>query len=621
MRGPNRGDVSGSLLQRIMAKNDIAVSGIVKSMGLVFGDIGTSPIYTLGAIFLLTTATPSNIMGILSLIVWTLIILITVEYTFLAMYIGKKGEGGTIVLREILTPRLKSGRSVAVVLLLTIIGISLFIGDGVITPAISILSAVEGIQLIPGFEATEQGTIILIAAIIAIMLFAFQRTGSEKVAWTFGPLMVIWFVSLAVSGIVSIIHTPTVFLAINPYYAITYLLENGISGFIVLSAVILCATGGEALYADMGHLGRAPIIRAWYLVFIALMLNYLGQGAFLMQNPESHFVLFEMVFAQSSLVYIPFLILSIAATIIASQAMISGVFSIVYQGIVTHIMPMLKIDYMSAQLRSQIYIDSVNWLLLFSVLLIMFEFKASTNLASAYGLAVTGDMMITGILITTIFFLRKDFSKALIGIGVIFVDIGFFIAALHKIPFGAYWSVVIALIPFGIIMIYLSGQKKLFNALRPMDVDHFLEKYNHLYQTLPKIKGTALYFARDIRKLPPYIPLTMFTNNIIYEDNVIISIRILDNPFGVIGGFKENLTTGLRVFEIQMGYMEVVDIVKMLRDAGIDEKTIFYGLEDIVTNNVIWKIFSAIKRLTPSFVQFYKLPADKIHGVVTRVEM
>ena len=252
--------------------------GIVKSMGLVFGDIGTSPIYTLTAIFLLIPPTPQNVMGILSLIIWTMTILVTVQYTYLAMHLGKKGEGGTIVLKEILLPLLKSSNRVAFVSLLAIVGISLFIGDGVITPAISILSAVEGILLIPGLEATPQVYLMLIAGVIAIGLFAFQARGSERVAWAFGPVMILWFGSLAAAGLVALVAAPQVLLAINPMYGINYLLHNGLTGFLILSSVILCATGGEALYADMGHMGRAPIIRAWYIVFVALAINYLGQG-------------------------------------------------------------------------------------------------------------------------------------------------------------------------------------------------------------------------------------------------------------------------------------------------------------------------------------------------------
>src|SRR5512143_2075657 len=268
--------------------------GIIKSLGLVFGDIGTSPIYTLTVIFLLPTIvrTEDSVVGVLSLIVWTLIILVTVQYAWLAMSLGKRGEGGTIVLRELLVPLLKSGRQAAVVTLLSFIGISLIIGDGVITPAISILSAVEGVLLIPGYETTSQTVLVIIAGVIAIVLFAFQRKGTEKVAGAFGPLMLLWFAALTISGTASIIQVPSVVKAINPYYAFEFLYENGITGFFVLSEVILCATGGEALYADMGHLGREPIVRAWYFVFFALVLNYLGQGAFLMQHPDAKNVLF-----------------------------------------------------------------------------------------------------------------------------------------------------------------------------------------------------------------------------------------------------------------------------------------------------------------------------------------
>jgi KUP system potassium uptake protein len=516
---------------------------------------------------------------------------------------------------------LKSGRQVAFVILLSFIGISLLFGDGVITPAISILSAVEGMVLIPGFEGTAQETLVIIAGIIAIALFAFQKKGTEKVAWAFGPLMVLWFLSLAASGFVSILHVPAVFKAINPYYALKFLFENGIAGFFVLSQVILCATGGEALYADMGQLGKLPIIRGWYFVFIALLLNYLGQGAFIIQHPEAKNVLFEMIFQQAQILYIPFLVLSILATIIASQAMISGMFSIVYQGITTRVLPMLKVDYTSAKLSSQIYIGTANWVLLFFVLFIMFDFRESHRLASAYGLAVTGTMALTGIMMTWIFYLRNKMSEFVIAMFVTFVDIAFLFSSLHKIPAGGYWSIILALIPFSVIMIYTSGQKRLYSALKPMDIGVFLEKYTKLYPGINKIKGTALFFARDIAKVPPYMVNTMFYNNIIYEDNIIVSMVKLDNPFGVASSFKDKLADGLRIFEIRMGYMEVVDVEKILKHSGIDEKTIFYGLEDIVTDNVIWKIYSNIKRLTPAFVQFYKLPPHKLHGVLSRIEM
>jgi KUP system potassium uptake protein len=604
-----------------MLKGSVTVPEIVKSMGLVFGDIGTSPIYALTAIFFLIPPTPENVMGILSLIIWTMTILVTFEYTYLAMHIGKKGEGGTIVLKETLLPLLKSGNQAAFVSLLAIVGISLFIGDGVITPAISILSAVEGILLIPGFEATAQTTLMILAGVIAILLFSFQTKGTERVAFTFGPIMVLWFIALAGFGLMALVNAPSVLLAISPMYAINYLFGHGLEGVLILSSVILVATGSEALYADMGHLGREPIIKAWYFVFVALSLNYLGQGAFAMTHPGAHNILFEMVFSQMQILYIPFLIMSIAATVIASQAMISGIFSIVYQGITTRILPLLRIDYTSPQLRSQIYIDVMNWLLLFAVLIVILIFQNSNNLTLAYGLAVSGDMAITGILITMILAYRGEIFKTLLAFCIMCVNFTFLFATLHKIPHGGYISLLIAFIPFMIIMIFVYGQRKLAAALSPVPLDDFLPEFDEVYTTVNRIAGSALFFARDFRKLPQYIPRIMFTNNIVYDDNIIISIIRTEQPFGVTWGFTREITKGLSIFEIYLGYMEIVDIGKILSEAEIEEKTIFYGMEDIVTTNAIWRVFGAIKRLSPSVVAFYKLPSDKIHGVVTRVDM
>jgi len=463
--------------------------------------------------------------------------------------------------------------------------------------------------------------LIFIAAVIAITLFAFQRKGTEKVAGAFGPLMVLWFLSLAVSGVVSILQIPSVMMAVNPYYAFKFLYENGIAGFFVLSEVILCATGGEALYADMGHLGRKPIVRAWYFVFAALLLNYLGQGAFVIQHPDAKNVLFEMVFHQAKILYIPFLILSITATVIASQAMISGMFSIVYQGIQTRVMPMFKVNYTSPELRAQIYIGLVNWFLLASVLFIMYEFKESHRLAAAYGLAVTGTMTLTGIMMTGIFYLKKKPMLAIISFLVTFVDVIYLIANFYKIPHGGYWSLILAMFPFLVIMLYTKGQRRLYRMMKFMPLDEFLHKFNRVYATTGKIKGTALFLLKDINDIPFYITQTMFFHGIIYEDNIFVSIVKRPDPFGVTAFFKEEVTKGLRNFEIQFGYMEVVNVEEILREAGIEEKTIFYGIEDITTRSVIWKIFSIIKKVTPPFVHFYELPSRKLHGVITRVEM
>ncbi len=597
------------------------IKEIIKSLGLVFGDIGTSPIYTFTVIFLLTKPTEAHAIGVLSLIIWTLIILVTVEYAWLAMSLSKKGEGGTIVLKEILVPLLKKSRQVSFVTLLTYIGVALLIGDGVITPAISILSAVEGSLLIPGFQGTPRETIILIASVIALLLFMFQKHGTNKVATSFGPLMLLWFFSLSISGIVSIISAPVVIKAINPHYAINFLLSNGIIGFFVLSEVVLCATGGEALYADIGHLGRKPIIRGWYFVFFALVLNYMGQCAFLIHKPEAKNVLFEMIYSQAHFLYIPFLVLSIVATVIASQAMISGMFSIIYQAINTHIMPMFKVDYTSSELRSQIYIGFVNWFLLLAVLFIMVEFKESHSLATAYGLAVTGTMTITGIMMTWIFYLRGKKCLMLVSFIVTLFDIVYLLSNIYKIPHGGYWSIILASFPLMTIILYTKGQKRLYKMIDFMPLEDFLLKFERVYGITERIPGTALFLLKDFKEIPYYIVQTMFFHSIIYEDNIFVSIIKKDEPFGITGFFKEDLTEGLRVFEIQMGYMEVIKIEEVLREAGIEEKAIYYGVEDIITSNIFWQLFSIIKKVTHHFVQFYKFPSRKLHGVITRVEM
>ena len=556
-------------LEAARLKSDL--SGIIKSFGLVFGDIGTSPIYTLTVIVLLLKPTAENITGVVSLIIWTLIVLVSIEYAWLAMSLGKKGEGGTIVLRELLVPLIKSGRNATFITLLTFVGISLLIGDGVITPAISILSAVEGTLLIPGLEKTGQTWLLMIAGIIAVLLFGFQKKGTERIAKAFGPMMLLWFLSIGVSGFVSFTHMPSMLKAISPHHGIIFIYQNGLVGFFILSEVILCATGGEALYADMGQLGRKPIIRGWYFVFTALVINYLGQGVFAIQHPEAKNILFGMVFHEAAFLYVPFLILSVFATVIASQAMISGMFSIVYQGINTRILPLFRVDYTSKELRSQIYISFINWFLLLSVLFIMLQFRESTRLAAAYGLAVSGTMLITGVMMTAIFYLRRHTGRMVVAGLVTIVDCAFFLSNMYKIPHGGYWSLIIAAIPLVIIMIYTAGQRRLYKVMRPLQRDIFLESYSQFYEELSKIRGTALFFARNPKRIPPYMVHTIFKNNILYENNIIVSIITNEEPFGVSGSFTD-LAIGLRLFEVHMGYMEVVQIEDILRRAGIEEK-------------------------------------------------
>jgi len=597
-----------------------AIEQVVKSMGLVFGDIGTSPIYTLTVIFLTLQATRENVISILSLIVWTLILIVSVQYAWLAMSLSKRGEGGAIVLNQILQKLLRSSRAVMFFSFLTYLGVSLLIGDSIITPAISILSAVEGFNFIPGLQGIGQNAILIITTVITIGLFLVQKHGTEKISKVFGPIMLVWFFALAASGFLAIIHAPFILQAFNPLHGVYFVTHHGLTGFFVLSEVILCATGAEALYADMGHLGSRPIIQAWSIIFFALILNYLGQGVFLLNHPDAQNLLFSMISSQSSHFYIPFLIVSILATIIASQAMISGLFSVVYQGINTHIFPLFKVDYTSEKLSSQIYIGAVNWFLLVCVLITIFFFKESSRLASAYGLAVTGTITITAVMMNVIFLQRRKYNLLLLSMFLFFIDLCFMLATSSKIPTGAYMSLIMSVIPFSLIILYVRGHQVLYRSMQTMSRDKFLPEYNHLYETASKISGTALFFARGIDRVPPYVAQTIFINNILYEDNIFIHIDKTDEAYGINYTFSD-IAPGLRLFRISVGYMQVFNVERIFAEAGIQEKVIFYGVENIETPNIFWNIFAKIKKLTPSFISFYNLPPHKVHGVVTQVKM
>ncbi len=315
---------------------------VIKALGLVFGDIGTSPIYTLSIVFLFFSSTKENVLGVLSLVIWTLILLPTIQYSILAMSLSLRGEGGIIVLSEILKRFIKNYKIKNAITFLSFLGISFLIGDGVITPSISILSAVEGISLIPYFAQISYNEIVFISIIIAILLFTYQSRGSEKVSATFGPIMCVWFISIFIAGIIYMVKLPEILKAFNPWYGFKFLIDQGYKGFLTLGIIILCATGSEAMYADMGHLGAKPIKIAWGFVFLAVTANYIGQGAYLLLNPEAKYLMFGMVWQISSYLYFPFLILTILATVIASQAMISAMFSLFYQCISARYFPIFK---------------------------------------------------------------------------------------------------------------------------------------------------------------------------------------------------------------------------------------------------------------------------------------
>ena len=594
---------------------------VIKAIGVVYGDIGTSPIYTLAVIFALITPNIENIFGILSFVFWTLVILVTVQYGWLATSLSKQGEGGTVVLVQLLLPYLKNAKAVAIITTLGFIGISLMIGDGVITPAISILSAVEGIELIPGYEHIAKIDLLLIASVVAFALFFIQKQGIEKVAAGFGPIMVVWFFSLGVVGFWYITKDLSILKAIYPLYAIRFTIDHPVASFVMLADVILAATGGEALYADMGHLGRLPILKGWLFAFCALFLSYFGQGAFIIEHPNAVLSpLFEMTKTFLPFAYIPFIILTIIATVIASQAMISGIFSVLYQAMTTRIFPHFRVQYTSNELRTQIYVGSVNWFLFVSVIIMLFEFGSSAKLAAAYGLAVTGAMSITGLLMILIFHYRKKYIKMSFAVISTLASILFFASCTLKIPHGAYWSLVITSIPLLIVIIYATGQKKLYEAVIPVEKEAFLHEYNLRYAIEKHLEGTAIFFTRNTVEVPYYIPTIMFNHGIIYHKNLIVVIKSSSEPKGIRFKIK-TLAKGLELLTISPGYMEMVDIENILDALGLEVKTIFYGQEEIVSQSLVWNIFAMIKNLSPTFVSFYNFPRQKLIGVSNRVEI
>jgi len=606
-------------MQTSSLKENIHAS--IKALGIVFGDIGTSPIYTLSAIFAFLPISIDNVMGISSLIIWTLILLVAGQYAWLAMSLAQEynGEGGIIVLRQILIPLLTTHKARAVVIVLSFIGTAFFIGDGVITPAISILSAVEGLKYIPHFNALSQNSIIILAILITLCLFAFQRHGTERLSHAFGPVMIVWFSFLSIAGIIALLKNPSILYALSPYYGLKFLYQNSFTGFLILSKVILCATGSEPLYADMGHLGRKPIIGAWLFVFPALCLIYLGQSAFILEHPASQNIFYEMVLHQFQFLYIPILLLSIIATVIASQAMISGLFSIVYQAMTTHIMPRLHIEYTSKYMMSQIFIPAVNLFLGVLVILTIIQFKSSQELTVAYGISVSGSMTITAILLTAIFFLKRFFIKGSAAAGLILVNLAFLASNLFKIPYGGYWSLFIAIIPFTLIMIYSLGQRKLYTTLKSIQLNAFIEKFILLSEKFPHIKGSALFLSKTTDSLPAYITTTLFSNNIMYEENYILKIETVKTAFGTTTHLQE-LAPSLKLLIIKVGYLEVVNIEKILTSLNIYPKVIFYGIENLRSRNPFWNLYILIKKLTTSFVEFYKFPTQKLHGVQVQID-
>lgn len=602
--------------------NKTSFSDVIRAIGTVFGDIGTSPLYTFAVIILITKPTIEEIYGIASLIIWTLILIPTLQYAWLAMNLSLRGEGSIIVLGEIAQSITKSEKLRRVHRALTILGIGFLLGDGIITPAITILSSTEGLKLIHGLENLTQEEILFIAIFITLMLFLVQKFGTGKIGIAFGPFMTVYFLSIALIGIYFISKNPSVLKAFNPMEAFNFIANHPFVAFLALSEVILVATGGEAMYADMGHIGKNAIRIAWIFVFFAVVSSYLGQVSFILSKPGEQ----NPFFGSASILlgnnfYILFLIIVTGAGIIASQSLISGVFSIIFQGINARLIPLLQVRHTSTQLSTQIYIPVVNFFLLLGVLIMFLLFRQSEKMASAYGFAVNIDMVITSIFLMYIYFNLRKYFYFVVAVFLFLIDLTFLASNTLKIPHGAFWPILFATPPITFMAIYVLGQARIYKKAKFMDLQTFINNFQKIYPSKCKIKGCAVFLIREKERIAPYIVETMIKHGIIYEENVFLSLKKLDQPFGIKSYIAGEICPGIKHAIVEYGYQEIVNVEQELRNLDINERVVFYGVDNVYSENLIWKLFGLIKRIFSNFADFYKLPPQKVHGVVVRIEI
>ena len=501
------------------------------SVGIVYGDIGTSPLYAFreaaSAAALTGPITREIVLGVLSMILWALIVVVTVKYVLILLRADNNGEGGTLALMALAFRAM--GKRAPVVLMLGVIGAAMFLGDSVITPAISVLSAVEGLKLAtPAFEHY----VVPITILILIALFAVQRRGTANVAAFFGPIIVVWFLSVAAVGVMHISDDPGVFLAINPYYAVRFLSQHGFIGLATLGAVFLAVTGGEALYADLGHFGRKPIQAAWFgLVLPSLVINYFGQGALLLHDPTAIANPFYRMVPEMLL--LPAVALATCATVIASQAVITGAYSLTHQAIQLGLLPRLAILHTSAAHFGQIYIPRVNAMLLGGVLLLVVMFQTSSKLAHAYGIAVTTTMVVDGVLgFMVIWKLWKWqwWRAALLVVPLVTVDSVFLTANLLKLLEGAWLPVLFGAAMVLLILTWQKGSRILIQKTRRIEVP-----LDSLIKSLEKrpphvVSGTAVFLTSDPDFAPASLMHNLKHNKVLHEQNVILTISVADTP-------------------------------------------------------------------------------------------
>lgn len=601
------------------------------ALGVVYGDIGTSPLYSIKEVFggahHPVPITPENILGILSLFFWSLIIVVTVKYVSFIMRANNKGEGGIIALMTLALQKGVAG-SWQQRLLVTIglFGAALFYGDGVITPAISVLSAVEGLEVI---TPTFKPYVLPITLVALVGLFLFQRRGTASVGALFGPVMVLWFAVLAVLGIVAIIDHPAVLAAINPLHAFRFLLGNAVLGFFSLGAVVLCITGAEALYADMGHFGARPIQYAWLgYVLPALLINYFGQGALLLADPaavENPFYLLAPEWG-----HYPLVILATVATIIASQAVISGTFSITQQAIQLGYTPRLEIQHTSELEMGQIYLPAINWLLLVAIIALVIEFGSSSNLAAAYGIAVTGTMLITNILAIAVATRLWGWSplRAVLGaLPFICIDLGFFLANSVKIPDGGWFPLLFGLAIFILLTTWKRGRELLSERLatNAMQLRPFIA--NIAGGGVERVQGTAVFMTQDPEAVPHAMLHSLKHYKALHEQVIVLSVKVLDVPYIPDANRIEvhRLPNDFAQVIVRYGFKDEPDIptaLSLCRDAGLEvdmmDTSFFLGRETLIpklnSDMAFWRelIFVTMFRNSGSATAFFKIPSNRV---------
>ena len=611
---------------------------MLAALGIVYGDIGTSPLYSIKESFLPAHGvmpTPENVLGVLSLIVWALLLVVSVKYLVFILRADNRGEGGILALTSLITPTHALRRGRWGLIALGLFGTALLYGDGMLTPAVSVLSALEGLEVVT--PRLRPYIVPLTVAIIAA-LFLVQRHGTARVGRVFGPVMVAWFVTIAVLGVPHILREPGVFAALVPTHAIRFLVENGWHGFVVLGSVFLVVTGGEALYADMGHFGRAPIRRAWFaLVLPALLLNYFGQGALLMRDPGAAVNPFYRMVPEPLL--LPIVGLAVLATVIASQALISGAFSLTLQAVQLGYCPRIRIEHTSPTERGQIYVPFVNWALMLSCIALVLGFRTASNLAAAYGIAVTTTMLITTILFHFVATERWGWSHRRAGAltaGFLIVDLAFWGANLLKIPHGGWFPLVIGAVIFTLLTTWKAGRVLLAQRMKADATDRasFLE--NLLAHPPHRVRGTAVFLYGSTTGTPPALLHNLKHNGVLHERVVFLSIRTDEVP-QVPASERATVTDlghGLWQVVLRYGFMEDANVPEALAALGHPElvlrplqTTFFLGRETVIaTKNpgmAIWReqLFAVMAQNARSAASYFRLPPNRVVEMGSQVEL